>query len=354
MTIGWRSHGRGFRRAAFGSALLALGLSTACHHQGPASAVRRASRPAAAGPLSTEVVAPGVVEPWGEEVRVAAKEAGWIAEIRVREGQRVEAGDTLARLDDAAQAAGVALATADVAELAALLQRARQGSTAEELAQARAERDAAAARAARARADAERFSRLMGEGLVARAEGERAGKDAEAESAGAASLEARYAAVVRGTRPEDLAAAARRLEAAQARLQAAEAALRRRLVAAPMAGTVLWSRYRVGELYAAGSPALFVLGDVSRLQIRVDVDEIDAQRVAVDAPATIRIEGSLEPAQGRVVWLSPKMGRRNLLVETPTARNDVRIREVLVETPAGQRLLPGARVWVRFVTASAS
>jgi multidrug resistance efflux pump len=121
-----------------------------------------------------------------------------------------------------------------------------------------------------------------------------------------------------------------------------------------MAGTVLWSRYRVGELYAAGSPALFVLGDVSRLQVRVDVDEIDAQRVAVDAPATIRIEGSLEPAQGRVVWLSPKMGRRNLLVETPTARNDVRIREVLVETPAGQRLLPGARVWVRFVTASAS
>jgi HlyD family secretion protein len=353
MTIGWRSHGRGFRRAAF-AALMALSLSTACHHQGPASAVPRASRPATAEPLSTEVVAPGVVEPWGEEVRVAAKEAGWIAEIRVREGQRVEAGDTLARLDDAAQAAGVALATADVAELEALLQRARQGSTAEELAQARAERDAAAARAERARADAERSSRLMGEGLVARADGERAGKDAEAESAGAASLAARYAAVVRGTRPEDLAAAARRLEAAQARLQAAQAALRRRVVAAPVAGTVLWSRYRVGELYAAGSPALFVLGDVSRLQVRVDVDEIDAQRVAVDAPATIRIEGSLEPAPGRVVWLSPRMGRRNLLVETPTARNDVRIREVLVETPAGQRLLPGARVWVRFVTASAS
>jgi len=349
MTIGNRNHER-----AIGLALLALGLSTGCHHRGPAKAERRAPRPPVAGPLSTAVVAPGVVEPWGEEVRVAAKEAGWVAEIRVREGQRVEAGETLARLDDAAQAAGVSLAIADVAEQEALLRRARQGSTAEELAEARAERDAAAARAERARSDAARSSRLMGEGLVARAEGERAVKDAVAEAAAAAAREARYAAVVRGTRSEDLAAAARRLDAARARLQAAQAALRRRVVAAPMAGTVLWSRYRVGELYAAGSQALFVLGDVSRLQVRVDVDEIDAQRVAVDAPVTIRAEGSPGQAQGRVVWLSPKMGRKNLLVETPTARNDVRIREVLVETAAGPQLLPGARVWVQFGTANAS
>jgi multidrug resistance efflux pump len=304
--------------------------------------------------LSAAVVAPGVVEPWGEEIRVAAKEAGWIAEIRVHEGQRVEAGDVLARLDDGAQAAGLAAATADVAELAALLQRARQGATVEERDQARAERDAAVARAERARADAARFSRLMEEGLVARAEGERAVKDAESEAAAAASLEARYAAVLRGTRPEDLAAAARRLEAARARLAAAQAALARRVVAAPMAGTVLWSRYRLGEFYAAGSQALFVLGDVSRLQVRVDVDEIDAQRVALDAPAAIRIEGSAEETPGRVVWLSPKMGRKNLLVETPTARSDVRIREVLVETAAVRPLLPGARVWVRFDVPSAS
>jgi multidrug resistance efflux pump len=300
------------------------------------------------------VVAPGVVEPLGEEVRVAAKEAGWIAEIQVREGQRVEAGETLARLDDAAQAAGVALATAEVAELEALLQRARRGATAEELAEAQAERDAAAARAERARSDAARSSRLMEEGLVARAEGERAVKDAEVEAAAAASLEARYAGVVRGTRAEDLAAAARRLEGARARLQAAQAAWLRRVVAAPMGGTVLWSRYRVGEFYAAGSQALFVLGDVSRLQVRVDVDEIDAERVAVGASVTIRVEGSPERAEGRVVSLSPKMGRKNLLVETPTARNDVRIREVLVETAAVRQLLPGSRVWVQFDASSAS
>jgi HlyD family secretion protein len=354
MAIKSRNQAHGSLLPAFGLALLALGPSTGCHHRGPAKAVRRASRPPVAGPLSTAVVAPGVVEPWGEEVRVAAKESGWIAEIRVREGQHVELGETLAHLDDAEQAAALALATAEVAEMEALLRRAQRGATAEELSQARADRDGAAARAERARSDAARFSQLMEEGLVARAEGERAVKDAEAEAAAAASLQARYAAVVRGTRSEDLAAAARRLEAARARLQAARAALLRRVVAAPMGGTVLWSRYRVGEFYATGSQALFVLGDVTRLQVRVDLDEIDARRVALDAPATIRMEGSPERTQGRVVSLSPKMGRKNLLVETPTARNDVRIREVLVETAAGRQLLPGSRVWVQFGPPSAS
>lgn len=344
--------GSGWALAAL--TIAALSFSTGCHHRGPIKAVKQPSRTPVAGPLSTAVVAPGIVEPWGEEVRVAAKEPGWIAEIRVAEGQQAAAGDVLARLEDSTQTAEVAAAKAYVAELEALWDRARRGPTDEELAEARAQRDAAAARAERARSDAARFSRLMEEGLVARAQAERAVKDAESEAASAAALEARYAAAIRGTRSEDLVAASRRLEGARARLQAAKAALARRVVAAPVSGTVLWSRYRAGEFYAAGSQALFVLGDVSRLQVRVDVDEIDAQRVAVGAPATVRVEGSPERTQGRVLWLSPRMGRKNLLVETPTARNDVRIREVLVEAAAARPLLPGARVWVQFEASSAS
>ena len=95
-------------------------------------------------------------------------------------------------------------------------------------------------------------------------------------------------------------------------------------------------------------------GALSRLQVRVDIDEIDAQRVEVGAAATIRMDGSPERAQGLVLSLSPRMGRKNLLVETPTSRNDVRIREVLVETTAVRELLPGARVWVEFGALSAS
>lgn len=191
-----RNRGIGYQGGAAALAILAMSASTGCHHRGPVKAVHRESRATVAGPLSTAVVAPGVVEPWGEEVRVAAKETGWISEIRVREGQRVVPGETLAKLEDASQAAGVALAAAEVSELETLLERARRGSTAEELAQARAERDSAAARAERARSDAVRVSRLLKEGLVAAAEGERTVKEAEAEAADAAARQARYDAAV--------------------------------------------------------------------------------------------------------------------------------------------------------------
>lgn len=337
-------------------ALLAASLETGCNHR-PLKTGRRASATPSADrqPLSTAaVVAPGIVEPWEGEVRVAAKEAGWVAGILVREGQAVRTGDLLALLDEGQQAAGAEVARAEVAELEAVLERALQGATAEELAQVRAERDAAAARAARARSDAGRVSLLMADGLVARADGERALKDAEAETAGAAALQARYQAIVRGSRVEDIAAARRRLEAARARLRGAEAAVARRAVTSPLDGTVLWSRYRPGEFYTAGSQALFILGDVSRYQIRVDVDEIDAPRVAVGSQVAIRVEGSAKVGQGQVVSTSPKMGRKNLLVESPTTRNDVRIREVLVEAPADGRLLPGLRVWVQIEAPPAS
>lgn len=327
-----------------------LATSLGCNHR-PLKTARQQPLPPAADRSALAVgavVAPGIVEPWGDEVKVAAKEAGWIAEVLVVEGQAVKTGDLLARLDSGPQAAGVQMAVAEVAELEALLARSLHGSTIEEVAQAKGELEAATARAWHARAEAQRLSALMREGLVAQSTGERALRDAQAETAGAAALDARYRAVVRGSRSEDVAIAQRRLEAARARLTAAQAVLDRRGVVAPVAGTVLWSRYRPGEFYTPGAQALFVVGDLSRYQIRIDVDEIDEARVAFGSQVTIRRDGSVERCRGKVVSLSPRMGRKNLLVETPTVRNDVRIREVLVEAPAGGFLLPGLRVWVEF------
>ena len=39
------------------------------------------------------------------------------------------------------------------------------------------------------------------------------------------------------------------------------------------------------------------------------------------------------------------MGRRALPLESPTARSDVRVREVFVEVPAAAAFLIGQRVW---------
>src|SRR5262245_40813295 len=97
------------------------------------------------------VVAPGVVEPFGGEIDVAGVGGGGSTEILVKEGERVEAGQILARLDDEVQAAQVEAKIARVKAAFAATKRARRGSRPEEKGEA-----AASAQAAQARADQSR------------------------------------------------------------------------------------------------------------------------------------------------------------------------------------------------------
>jgi multidrug resistance efflux pump len=124
-----------------------------------------------------------------------------------------------------------------------------------------------------------------------------------------------------------------------------EDALARRQIVAPSAGVVLLSRFHAGEFYDVGAGPLFVLGDMSRLQVRLEVDEIDALALHRGDACALYSDGGGRLAGGTVVRLAPKMGRRALPLESPTARQDVRVREVFVEVPATATLIPGQRVW---------
>lgn len=270
-------------------------------HVGPgataAAPVSRGATPTSVVPASdlagAAVVAPGIVEPWGGQVDLAAQEPGWIARILVKEGDVVRAGQLLATLEDGSQRHAVELARAELAE--------------------------ATARAGFARAAAARIGRLHADGTVADNEADRATTDALGQTAA--------------------------VEGAQARLRLAQAALERRRLTAPSAGTILLSRFHPGEFYAPGAGPLFVLGDMTRLQVRLEVDEVDALDVRTGAPCALVSDGAQPLAQGTIIRIAPQMGRRALPLESPTARADVRIREVFVEIPATASLVPGQRVW---------
>lgn len=315
---------------------------------GTAAAPARAATPkpvAAEEPGPYTVVSPGIVEPWGGETELSAQESGWIAQIAVKEGESVRAGQLLATLEDAAQRHSVELAGADLAEAEATLERVERGATPEELRQAQADFAAAAARGSLARSAAARTARLREGGAVAEAEGDRAAAESQAQTALAERAEARLQELRRGARAEDRRAARARVAVARARLQLARANLARRQIVAPSAGTVLLGRSHAGEFYNAGAGPLFLLGDMTRLQVRLEVDEIDALAVSRGAPCALHSDAGDRLAEGTVVRIAPKMGRKGLPVESPTARSDVRVREVFVEIPATAKLIPGQRVW---------
>lgn len=292
-----------------------------------------------------QVVAPGIVESWGGDVQLSAQESGWIGQVLVQEGEAVRAGQLLATLDDAAQRRAVELAAADLAEAEAALLRLERGATADELRQVQADREAAAARAELAHAQAARAARLGEGGFVAAAETERASAEARVQAALAERAEARLHELRRGARPEDRSAARARVAAARARLRLAEANLERRRIAAPQAGTVLVSRFHAGEFYNAGAGPLLVLGDTARLQVRLEVDELDAPAVAGGAGCALTSDAGAHLGNGSVFRIASRMGRRGLPIESPTSRQDVRVREVFVEVPASTGLVPGQRVW---------
>ncbi|MBP8805413.1 MAG: efflux RND transporter periplasmic adaptor subunit [Kofleriaceae bacterium] len=296
-------------------------------------------------PPAGVVAGNGVVEPAAPETRLGAAAPGRVARVLAVEGATVAAGAPLVEFDQEVERAALAAAAADVDAAAAQLARAVRGSRSEDIRAALADADSAKARAELARGVADRLAAAGAGGGATADEVERARRQAEIDAAAARAAEARRSAVVAGSRREDVQLARAQLAAAEARRAQAQAALERLTVRAPLAATVLQVKYRAGEYYQPGGEPLVVLGDLSALRIRMDVDERDLAKVAVGQAATLRV--SAEPDrryQGRVVEVGLRMGRKNLRTDDPVERNDAKVLEVViaVEAPAG--LVVGQRV----------
>src|SRR6185436_4413123 len=107
------------------------------------------------------VIAPGVVRPRGGEIELATEVPGLLAEVLVKEGDEVAAGQALARLDDGGERARVEAAKARLKAAEASQSRAKRGSRPEEKSEAAATAEAARARATLSREAYEREVRLL-------------------------------------------------------------------------------------------------------------------------------------------------------------------------------------------------
>ena len=87
--------------------------------------------------------------------------------------------------------------------------------------------------------------------------------------------------------PQAIWTARRRLHAID--LRAAEAALENLIIRSPIDGTVLQINLRAGELASPSSPQpLVVVGDVSSLRVRAEVDERDFGEIQVGHSVVVR------------------------------------------------------------------
>jgi len=110
--------------------------------------------------------------------------------------------------------------------------------------------------------------------------------------------------------------------------------IERRLIRAPAAGEVLRCNLHEGE-YAPATPgapenAPLVIGDLSRLRVRVDIDEFDLFRFRAGAPAVAFFKGQFEPSfRLEFVCIEPFVVPKRALTNSQTELVDARVLQAI-------------------------
>lgn len=226
----------------------------------------------------------GTVE--ATEARLGFAAPGSLAEVFVREGDRVTAGQILARLDTTEVAARLRQSRAQQAGAEARLLELERGSRSEEIGQARAEASAARDRLKQAALDKDRAQLLFDGGAVSREVYDRAVTALDVAKAQAQQVDERLRLVEQGPREEQIAAQRAVLAGASASLEAVAAALDDMTARAPFPGVVTLRHREPGETLAPGNPAVTIMNPDDRW-VRIYVPENRIGRVSIGQAAAV-------------------------------------------------------------------
>ncbi|MEM1050706.1 MAG: efflux RND transporter periplasmic adaptor subunit, partial [Pseudomonadota bacterium] len=135
-----------------------------------------------------------------------------------------------------------------------------------------------------------------------------------------------------------LAVARARLNAAQARASSVQTELERLIIRAPISGEILAVNVRPGEFVATqggGNNQPFMqMGETNPLHIRVDVDENEAARVKIGAPAIVSPRGAADlRVNAKFVRVEPQVVPKRSLTNSAAERVDVRVLQVIYALP---------------------
>src|SRR5881397_2525509 len=252
---------------------------------------REPTVPPSAPPTSSfeQVVAGvGLVEANSENIDISCAVSGMVTQLYVKAGDRVGQGQKLFSLDDRDLRADHQVKRTALAGAQARLAKLEDIPPAEER-----------VREAQANlADAEVQVRLIESVTDKRAvrdeDVQRRRLAYKAGQARLAEVEAQLALLKAGAWAPDIAVAKSEVAQAEAQVKMVETNIDRLTMQAPIAGVILQNKVRLGQYAQCGplSEPLMILGSVTPLNIRVDVDEHDAWRVRGGAPAAASPRGN--------------------------------------------------------------
>ena len=192
------------------------------------------------------------------EYRVSSKVPGRILELRVKEGDYVKVGDTLAILDAPEVRAKMEQAQGAEAAAAALELKAQNGARQEQIQGAFQMWQQAIAGLDIAKKSYERIQRLFDEGVVSAQKRDEVYAKYKAMEAQEKAAKSQYEMAVNGARREDKLAAQAQVDRARGAVREVNSYINETVQTAQMEGEVSSIYPKVGELVGTGSPIMSV------------------------------------------------------------------------------------------------
>jgi multidrug resistance efflux pump len=306
---------------------------------------------------NAEIVAgAGIVEPETENIAVGSPVPGIVVEVPVKVGQKVKAGDPLFRLDDRQLNAELAVRKAALAAAKAELARLEAMPRPEELPPAEAQ-------VRETKADWENWEQQWARGEKLLTQHAIPEEDFAARKQSAMQARERYNRAVAefellkaGSWKFDREVAQAAINRAETQVRQTQTDLDRLVIRALVAGEVLQVNVRPGEFVGApASQPLIVLGNVSQLHVRVDIDEFDIPRFVPEAQARATLKGQPDDFFPlKFVRIEPYVVPKKSLTGDNTERVDTRVLQAIYAIKAsGKRLFVGQQLDV-FIDASAT
>jgi len=260
-------------------------------------------------PYETTVAASGIIEAVNENVRIGPPAGGLITDVFVKVGDRVQAGAPLLQLDDR--------------DLRAQL-RVREAALPPAVARVQEQRD----RVEDLEVQYQRLQAVQDRRAVSEDDVKRTWYG----------LQVNKRVLVRNQAD---------LEQAMAQRDETKRLIERLTVRAPRAGTVLQVNVRAGEYaVAGGTDPLFLLGETLKLQVRADVDEVNAPLVRPGNAGVAYLKGAADKAIPLIfARVEPYIVPKRSLTGDNTERVDTRVLQVIFHfEPPPFPVYPGQQV----------
>ena len=285
-----------------------------------------------ASSFAHSVAGVGLVEANTENIDVSCAVSGMVTKTYAKAGDHVRQGQELFSLDDRDLQADLTVKRAALDNARAQLAKLKAEPRPEELPPLEAKVTEAQALVADAEVQVQLIESVTDSRAVRKEDVLRRRQNLEAAKARLAQAEKDFALTQAGAWGPDLEIARTQVAQAEAGVRQDEVNIERLTTRAPINGTILQNKVRLGQYAQCGplTEPLMILGSVTPFHVRVDVDEHDASRVREGASAigSPRGNGSLKiPLE--FVRFEPYVIPKKSLTGDSTERVDTRVLQVI-------------------------